>query len=187
MIRPPRIEIVAYDRTWPTLFASERKALEKLLGSLALRVDHVGSTAVPGLAAKPVIDIQISVRSLEPRSAYDELLSIRGYVHVPVGEWDRVYPFYQRPAMWPTTHHVHLCIIGSEQERAHLAFRDFLRDHDQEARAYEALKHQLSESTVGTSLTERESYSLAKTDFVSAVVSRALAEGYPKNGTNLKS
>ncbi len=173
------IVIVEYDTAWPAVFEAERRALARLLGALARRIDHVGSTAVPGLAAKPVIDIQVSVASLDPRAAYHELLGIRGYVHVPLGEWDRVYPFYQRPAMWPTTHHLHLCVVGSEQERNHLAFRDYLRDHDEVAREYATLKRQLAASAAGSALDDRESYSTAKTTFISAVVASAIEAGYP--------
>jgi GrpB-like predicted nucleotidyltransferase (UPF0157 family) len=94
------------------------------LAKRALRIDHVGSTAVPGLAAKPVIDIQVSVQSLEPLEPYRVALAPLGYKFVSVGEFDRVYPWFAKPGEWPSTHHVHLCVVGEEQEAVHLAFRD---------------------------------------------------------------
>jgi GrpB-like predicted nucleotidyltransferase (UPF0157 family) len=115
------IEIVPYDPYWPALFETEAARIREAAGALVLRIEHVGSTSVPGLTAKPVIDIQVSVASLENPAAYSELLAQLGYSHVPLGPIDLVYPFYQRPAAWPTTHHVHLCVLGSEQECRHLA------------------------------------------------------------------
>ena len=149
------------------------------MGALALRVDHVGSTSVPGLAAKPVIDIQVSVATLAPLAVCARPLAQIGYTHVPLGEFDRIYPFFQKPAEWPATHHVHLCVYGSAPERRHLAFRDYLRDHPGVAAAYEALKRRLAAANDGVTLESRERYSLSKTEFVTAVLERALSEGYP--------
>ena len=172
------IQIVAYEEEWPSDFRTEAASISSVLGPLALRIDHVGSTAVPGLGAKPVIDIQVSVASLQPRGAYDELLARIGYTHVWVGEFDAVYPFYQRPEEWPTTHHLHLCRLGSREELTHLAFRDYLRTHADMAAEYEALKRKLAAELEGTSFEARERYSLAKTPFISAAVARALRDGY---------
>jgi len=172
-----RIQIVEYDPEWPSQYRAEAAIIGAILGGLALRVDHVGSTAVPGLAAKPVIDIQVSVASLQPRGAFDELLALIGYTHIDVGEFDVVYPFYQRPDDWPTTHHLHLCRAGSAEELHHIVFRDYLRDHPTTAREYEALKRSLVALQSGTSLADRKRYSDAKTPFIADVVARALAHG----------
>jgi GrpB-like predicted nucleotidyltransferase (UPF0157 family) len=173
-----RLEIRDYDAQWPQMFEREERQLRWVLGKLAVRIDHVGSTAVRGLAAKPVIDVQVSVASLTPRQPYDDALAIRGYVHVPFGRRDARYPFFQRPARWPTVCHVHLCIVGSEEERAHLAFRDYLRHHPAVADEYTALKRRLSVGR-GTTIAERARYSKAKTPFIDEVLRRALKEGGP--------
>ena len=173
-----RIQIVEYSTLWPSQFGEEAAMIGAVLGLLAQRIEHVGSTAVPGLAAKPVIDIQVSVARLQPRGAFDDLLGRIGYTHIDVGEFDAVYPFYQRPDDWPTTHHLHLCRVGSAEELSHLVFRDYLRDHPQTAREYEALKRSLAAAQPGTTLADRERYSLAKTPFIADVVTRALAQGY---------
>ena len=99
------IKLVAYDPAWPTIFEVEAIEIRRGFGGLALRVEHVGSTAVPGLSAKPVIDIQVSVTSLVTLDRYLGRLVCLGYVHVPLGDFDRVYPFFQKPADWPCTHH----------------------------------------------------------------------------------
>jgi GrpB-like predicted nucleotidyltransferase (UPF0157 family) len=134
------IKLVPYDKAWPAMFEAEAGQIRRALHGLALRVEHVGSTAVPGLSAKPVIDIQVSVACLNPFETYLWLLGPLGYVHVSLGEFDRVYPFFQKPAEWPCTHHVHLCESGGEQEARHLAFRDHLRNHPEVARQYLELK-----------------------------------------------
>src|SRR5690348_16636517 len=87
--------LVPYNRDWPAAFARERDRLRSALGSTAVRIEHNGSTAVPGLAAKPVIDIQISVERLQPMDAYAPPLERLGYVHVP-HEDDAFAPFFHR-------------------------------------------------------------------------------------------
>ena len=172
------IRIVPYNVAWPEHFSAEAASIGETLGRLAKRVEHVGSTAVPGLAAKPVIDIQVSVATLEPLTTYDQPLARIGYSHVPLGDFDVVYPLFQKPANWPTTHHIHLCVIGSEQERRHLAFRDYMRDHPAVCAEYVELKQKLALANHGFTLESREQYSLSKTEFVTAVLERAFADGY---------
>lgn len=169
------ITLAPYTASWPAIFEAEAAGIRAVFAERALRVEHVGSTAVPGLAAKPVIDIQVSVQSLEPRGQHIELLARLGYLHVALGAFDRVYPFFQRPAQWPSTHHMHLCVVGSLQEQEHLAFRDYLREHSEVAAEYLSLKRRLAVANHGNTLESRERYSLAKADFVRTVLQRALA------------
>ena len=132
-----------YDPQWPSRFAAEKLRLAEALGSLAQRIEHHGSTAVPGLAAKPIIDIQVSVASLQPLDPFIAALSSLGYVHVAHDD-DVRCPFFHRPALWPHTHHVHLVLAGGEEEARTLAFRDYLRSHRDVAEEYEHLKRQLA-------------------------------------------
>jgi GrpB-like predicted nucleotidyltransferase (UPF0157 family) len=171
------LTIAPYNPAWPAMFDAEAASIRRALGGLALRVEHVGSTAVPGLAAKPIVDLQVSVSSLEPMGSYLESLASIGYSHIPLGQFDLVYPFFQKPAGWPSTHHVHLCVHGSEQERNHLAFRDYLRTHPLVADEYLELKCRLAALHPGATLESRECYSLSKTEFVASVLERALVEG----------
>jgi GrpB-like predicted nucleotidyltransferase (UPF0157 family) len=173
------IEVVPYNPLWPSTFAEEESRIRKEFAATALRVSHVGSTSVPGLDAKPVIDIQVSVASLEQRDSLDEHMRRLGYTHMDLGAFDVVYPFFKRPATWPSTHHVHLCATGSAEERKHLAFRDYLRSNPQACAQYTALKRHFATLHHGTTLESEESYSLAKSEFVSSVLERAFAEGYP--------
>lgn len=171
------IEIVPYDCSWPARFDAEAARIVEAMAGAALRVEHVGSTSVPGLAAKPVIDIQVSVASLERLQLHAVPLSRLGYSHVPFGSIDLVYPFFQKPAAWPTTHHIHLCIEGSEHEHRHLAFRDYLRAHPEVVAEYVAVKRRLAAEHGGATPESRELYSLSKTEFVRTVLERVRIEG----------
>ena len=102
------------------MFAAERDRLAAALGEVAVRIDHFGSTAVPGLAAKPWIDIQVAVRRMRPADAYRDPLLALGYVHHPDDDDDHEF-FDRRP------YHVHVCAAGGDWARRHLAFRDLLR------------------------------------------------------------
>ena len=173
-----QLEIVTYNPDWPAAFDAEANRLRTALGPLALRIDHNGSTSIPGLGAKPIIDIQVSVASLQPIATYDERLGALGYVHVPHPD-DSFCPFFHRPRQWPHSHHVHLVQAGGAEERRTLAFRDYLRDHPAAARDYEELKRDLARKLAGTTHESREACAQAKTDFIERVVEVALSSGYP--------
>jgi 16S rRNA processing protein RimM len=141
--RPP-IEVVDYDPQWPAMFEAERLRVKEALGEVAVRVDHVGSTAVPGLAAKPTVDIQVSVPDVYDREAFFGVFFSLGYEHVPDPEFVE-YPVFAWPsARAPSTFHVHVCQAGTEMERRHLAFRDRLRGDPAARDEYAALKRELA-------------------------------------------
>lgn len=173
------IDIVPYQPAWRYAFVEEAQRLRCKFGTRALRIDHVGSTAVPGLAAKPIIDIQVSLASLEPRAALLVEMATLGYLHVNLGAFDRVYPYFTRPGICPSTHHVHLCVAGSLEERQHLAFRDYLRLHPDVAADYAQLKSALAAIHDGETLEDQERYSLAKSNFVASALAEALRLGLP--------
>lgn len=163
------MRVVPYDPLWPDEFARERDRLAAALGAAALRIEHNGSTAVPGLAAKPVIDIQVSVATLHPMDAYAPALAALSYTHVPHAD-DAFCPFFHRPADWPHTHHVHVVEAGGEEEQRTLAFRDYLREHGAVAREYADLKHRLAREFSGEDSASREAYAAAKGEFVQRIL-----------------
>jgi GrpB-like predicted nucleotidyltransferase (UPF0157 family) len=167
------VKVVPYDPRWPADFEGERDRLRSALGEVAVRVDHNGSTAVPGLAAKPIIDIQVSVARLHEIDGYAPALARLGYVHMAHADDDRC-PFFFRPAEWPHTHHVHVVEAGSDEERRTLAFRDYLRQHPDVAREYAALKRDLAARHDGLTAGSREAYAEAKTAFVNRILDVAL-------------
>jgi GrpB-like predicted nucleotidyltransferase (UPF0157 family) len=171
-------QISPYDPRWPVEFEVERDRIAEKLGSIACRIDHNGSTAVPGLDAKPIIDIQVSVQRLLPIRSYAQPLAALGYVHVPHVD-DAFCPFFHRPRKWPHTHHVHVVESGGQEERRTMAFRDFLREHSDIATEYAALKRRLAALTDAANASSREDYASAKSEFIERIVQSALAVGYP--------
>lgn len=174
-----RLQLLPYDPRWVLEFDMERGRIAAALGKLALRIEHNGSTAVPGLEAKPIIDIQVSVKDLRPSHAYAPSLASLGYVHVPHAD-DAFCPFFHRPAEWPHTHHIHVVEAGGEEERRTLAFRDFLREHSEVAQQYATLKKQLAAVTDASDAEDRENYAKAKSEFIERAIRTALGEGYPR-------
>jgi GrpB-like predicted nucleotidyltransferase (UPF0157 family) len=168
--------IARYDSAWPARFEQEATRLREALGAAALRIEHVGSTSVPELDAKPIIDIQVSVAParLVPLDPWIELLEPLDYHHLPLpSPPPDEYPFFHRPNRWPTTHHLHLCEFGGPQEKRHLAFRDWLRGHPEDRRAYAALKHELAAPLDETDRFAVFGYTKAKSAFIEALVERA--------------
>jgi GrpB-like predicted nucleotidyltransferase (UPF0157 family) len=173
------LDVVAYDPHWPAAFAAEAGRLRAALGEIALRIDHNGSTAVPGLAAKPVIDIQVSVAELQQMDLYRRPLQSIGYTHVPHPD-DAFCPFFHRPREWPHTHHVHVVRAGDAEERRTLAFRDYLREHPDAAQEYAELKQWLAAQFSADSFGSRQAYADAKTEFIERIVAAAFRQGYPR-------
>jgi GrpB-like predicted nucleotidyltransferase (UPF0157 family) len=168
------IEIAPYTKAWPLEFESEAAALRRVMGAQAVRIEHVGSTAVPGLAAKPVIDIQVSVLSLESLEPFQGPLVALGYRRISITEFDDPeYPWFAKPGYWPSTRHIHLCVAGSELEVRHIAFRDYLRKNMEQARLYEALKRKLAGEHEGKTLHSVASYSMGKSVFIENAIANA--------------
>jgi GrpB-like predicted nucleotidyltransferase (UPF0157 family) len=163
------IRIVDYDEGWPRRARSEIRRIEAALGPVAVRCEHIGSTSVPGLAAKPIVDLLVSVGSLEPRDAYVEPLEELGYLFVPDPDSPDRH-FFARPPERPRTHHVHVCRAGGLEELRHLAFRDYLRAHPEEAAAYEAVKREVA----ARHRHDRLAYIAGKEAHVRALEERAL-------------
>ena len=166
----PAVRIVEYDPAWAELAAAEIGRIAAAVGEAAVGVEHVGSTAVPGLAAKPIVDLQIAVAEVGRRDLYVEQLEGIGYLFVPDPD-SPDFHFFAKPAARPRSFHLHVCAAGSEDERRHLAVRDYLRAHPEEAAGYAALKRELAARHPG----DRLAYIEGKEEFVTALERRALA------------
>ena len=161
------IEIVPYDPAWPERFAQLGNELRDALGGAALRIDHIGSTAVPGLAAKPVLDVQISVASFEPVETFREPLESLGYVYRG-DNTERTKRYFREPPGSARTH-VHVRRAGSFSEQFALLSRDYLRAAPDVAADYEALKRRLATRHRD----DRNAYTEAKVPFFWEVIRRA--------------
>jgi GrpB-like predicted nucleotidyltransferase (UPF0157 family) len=159
------IIVLDYDPNWPGLFQSLRKRIADTLGDRAAAIEHVGSTAVPDLAAKPIIDIDVLLASETMLTA---AIASLGYVHrgnlgIPERE------AFRAPANDPP-HHRYACPPWSAEFGRHMVFRDYLRAHPKEAKIYGDLKIALAERF----REDRPAYNTAKTEFVAELTSRAI-------------
>jgi GrpB-like predicted nucleotidyltransferase (UPF0157 family) len=164
------VHVADYDPQWPATFEQLRGPVAAALGALALRVEHVGSTAVPGLAAKPIIDLDVVIGSRADLPAVIGALRRLGYrpqgdLGVPGRE-----AFNNPPGALP--HHLYVCADGNRELARHLAFRDFLRTHPDTARAYGELKRSLARRFCN----DRDAYTEAKTSFIEQVLATSAAE-----------
>ena len=161
---PARVVVVDYDPGWPATFARLRERVVEALGPLAQAVEHVGSTAVPGLAAKPIVDIDVVIADRSDLPEVARRLQPLGYRH----EGDLGVPgreAFTTPAGWPA-HHLYVCAAGSEPLVRHLAFRDALRADGRTAGAYADLKRSLA-VRLGH---DRVAYTEAKSAFIEQVL-----------------
>jgi GrpB-like predicted nucleotidyltransferase (UPF0157 family) len=162
------IEIVPYNPEWPALFEAEKSVLQAALSPwLVGDIEHIGSTAVAGLSAKPVIDIMVPVRSLLESSAAIPAAMAEGYVHHTYRS--DVMHWFCKPSPLVRTHHMHLVPMGSTLWVERLAFRDALRADAAVAKEYSELKGRLAKIHEP----DREAYTLAKGPFISKVLARA--------------
>jgi GrpB-like predicted nucleotidyltransferase (UPF0157 family) len=161
------IVVADYDDEWPRMFAREAEKIRSALGDRARTLEHVGSTAVPGLAAKPLIDVLLTVESSADEPAYVPALETAGYeLRVREPDW---YEHRMLRAFDPTVN-LHVFSVGCEEVDRMLAFRDWLRAHDDDRAVYERTKRDLA--------TRRwkyaQNYADAKTTVVREILSRAL-------------
>jgi GrpB-like predicted nucleotidyltransferase (UPF0157 family) len=161
--------VVPYDPRWPDEFVRLGAALRGALGDVVLRIDHIGSTAVPGLAAKPILDVQISVAAFEPLDAFRLPLERLGLVFRAANP-DRTKRYFRlHDAAGARLAHVHVRIAGSWAEQKDLLFRDYMRAHPADAQRYGALKQRLAQA-YGS---DRVGYTDAKSAFVWEIMGRA--------------
>ncbi len=167
MAAPDPVIIVDYDPAWPNVFQFLRSKVCEVLGEVAVSVEHVGSTSVPGLAAKPIIDIDVVVESRDEIAQAISRLAKIGYVHLG----DLGIPGREAFSAPPNTpeHHLYVCAREAAELRRHLAFRDYLRRNPAAARQYAELKRGLAHCCG----TDRDAYTQAKTGFITGILDRA--------------
>ncbi len=165
------VAVMPYDSRWPEMFRNEKAHLLSCLpDALINRIEHFGSTAVPGLAAKPIVDMLVEVASLdETRKHIPPILETQGYDYFWRPTWgDDTPPFYawfiKRDAQGNRTHHIHM-VESHFEHWDRLLFRDYLIEHPEIARQYEALKKALSSEYHA----DRVAYTKAKSDFITKI------------------
>jgi len=169
------VEICEYDTTWPFKFERQRRDLMSAIGDKVVAIEHIGSTAVPGLGAKPIIDIMVGLRQLTDAKDCIGPLRRIGYEYVPELEADipeRCY-FHKGPSSVPEKHyHLHMVEIHGEFWNAQILFRDYLRTHHDSAQEYFKLKKDLATKY----RLDREAYNKAKTSFIKSTIAKARSD-----------
>jgi GrpB-like predicted nucleotidyltransferase (UPF0157 family) len=167
------VRLAPHSAAWARLFAAEREALRSAVGDLFLDIQHIGSTSVPGLVAKPIVDIAAAVANFEAAAVCVPPLETIGYVYAGENGIPRRHYFDKGV---PTTVHLHVLEIDSAEWQKHLLFRDYLIAHPEAADAYGALKQELAERY----RYDRPAYTDAKGEFVMNVVRLAREEAAAK-------
>jgi len=160
------LEVLPYDPSWPATFDRWQARLRACLGDAALRIEHVGSTSVPGLDAKPTVDIQVSVADLLDEDRYVLGCEAAGLMF---RLRDDEHRYFRPPFDLPREVHVHVCAVGSAWERDHLLFRDFLRTHSDACHAYAMTKR----DAAGLWRDDSMGYTEAKSDVILDILAAA--------------
>jgi GrpB-like predicted nucleotidyltransferase (UPF0157 family) len=148
-----------YNPNWPSMYAAEEKHLRQALGNKVVDIQHIGSTSVPGLVAKPIIDIMITVKKLGPASEYADALAKLEYINDPHDD-DDVRLFFRKGE--PRAFHLHIVAVGSVEDIRHIEFRNYLRVNSRGRDEYANLKKAMAQQFKA----DREAYTLSKTAFI---------------------
>ncbi|MGW5889242.1 GrpB family protein [Priestia megaterium] len=162
------IEILKYSHKWPEQFEEEKRRLSSIFNSLKIEIHHIGSTAVPGLSAKPIIDLLIEVKDIKKVDTYNQKMEQLGYE--AKGENGIKGRRYFQKGGNERTHHVHIYEKGHPEINRHIWFRDYLRTHPDAAKEYETLKTELAHRY----RFEPEKYVENKTNFIHKIDGLAL-------------
>lgn len=164
------VHLVEYSSNWPKKFATERHLIEQTLGSwIDGGINHVGSTSIPGMTAKPIVDIMVGVKSLEKAKDCIPLLESIGYCYAPYKA--DIMHWFCKPSPERREYHLYLMEPTSYEWRARLGFRDYLRTHSDIAQDYIKLKQSLANKYRNN----REAYTKAKESFVQDITKKALS------------
>ena len=164
------LHLSPYRDEWLVLYESEQEIIKSAIGDHIVDIQHVGSTAIVGMPAKPILDIAIAVEEFEKARACVELLDRLGYTFKGENGIPRRHYFQKSE---PCTHHIHMVEETSEEWTKLILFRDYLRSNQRVSEAYRDLKIDLLERTNG----DRKSYQAAKSDFIDGVVEKARETG----------
>ncbi|MCP3983429.1 MAG: GrpB family protein [bacterium] len=177
MAASAQIRLVNYDSDWPRLFEEERNRLLDVLGRRVLVIEHIGSTAIPGMPAKPILDLLALVEDIQAAPACYAPLQAIGYQYHPELEamlpGRRYFCRYDPADPIEQTHHLHMVQMKSEFHMHQLLFRDHLTEHPEDAARYQALKQELA----ARFRHDREAYTDGKTAFVREILARAGGDG----------
>lgn len=177
-----RVEVVPYNTDWPSLFKLEADEITAILGQEVVAIHHIGSTAIPRIAAKPIIDVMVEVHDIGKIDRFNNTMVERGYK--PKGEFGIAgRRFFIKGGDASRTHHIHMFQSGNTELQRHLDFRDYMIVHPEDAEAYARLKEELARKFP----TDIEGYCAGKDGMIEEIDGKAKTcrDGHPNVGAEL--
>lgn len=165
-----KVTVAEYSSLWPELFEQEKHLLQSVLTDTGVVIEHIGSTSVAGLAAKPIIDLMLGLPDFSLADSLIPTITAQGYIYI--SKYEDVMPerrYFTKKQGQTTTHHLHMVQRGGEFWQRHLLFRNFLRQHPETAHAYAALKKELAQRE----WQDGNEYAEAKTEFIRSIEAQA--------------
>ncbi|NHK31252.1 MAG: GrpB family protein [Asgard group archaeon] len=163
------VKLVKYNPKWPKQFDLEKQLILKTFQNFAIHVEHIGSTAIPGVSSKPIIDIMVGIESLAKLAKYIELFKTIGYNFNP--EWEDEHPERKALDKYENGLRIHLYVVefNTDYWLRHIQFRDYLREHPEVAKEYNRLKVKLAEKY----REDRSAYTSGKSQFIKKIEKKA--------------
>ena len=165
-----RVEVVSYNPNWREMYKEESEKIKNILNDIVIDIHHIGSTAIPGIKAKPVIDILVEVKDIEGVDQYNHKMKELGYE--AMGEYGILKRRFFRKGENNRTHHIHIFQVGNEEIKRHINFKEYLIAHPDKAREYSKLKEKLANKYSY----DVENYSNSKSDFIKKIDRKAKLE-----------
>lgn len=162
-----RVEVVSYNSNWKEMYKEESEKIKNILNDIIINIHHIGSTAIPGIKAKPVIDILVEVKDIEAVDKYDNKMKELGYE--AMGEYGIPKRRFFRKEGNKRTHHVHIFQVGNEEIERHINFKEYLIAHPDKGREYSKLKEKLANKYTY----DVENYINGKSDFIEEIDRKA--------------
>ncbi|MDP2860788.1 MAG: GrpB family protein [bacterium] len=171
------VKLVPHNPKWSELFEQEKQLLKNTFGDIIIAIEHIGSTAIPGIPTKPIIDMDIGVESLEVARNMKEKFEKLGYEHRPfvpghIKEESKWQELYVKGPEAKRTHHAHITVYGNSHWKNDLLFRDYLRKNSARAKQYAELKQELAEKYAD----DRETYTKNKEQLINDTLETAKKE-----------
>ncbi|MDB4984615.1 MAG: yqkA [Patescibacteria group bacterium] len=170
------VKLVEYDPQWPFLFEKEKTSLKELLGDKVLSIEHIGSTSIPGVPSKPILDIDIAISSLNDAEYFIDKLPLIGYKYLDqTDKWVETprykkRRFFVKETEGKTTHHLKIVEISDQESWGdQILFRDYLRTHQDARESYIELKRSLADQYEH----DRKSYTASKVAFIQEILNKA--------------
>ena len=162
-----RLGVVSYNPNWKDMYKEESEKIKNVLSDIIIDIHHIGSTAIPGIKAKPVIDILVEVKNIEEVDKYNHKMKELGYE--AMGEYGIPKRRFFRRGGVKRTHHIHIFQLGNEEIERHINFKEYLIAHPDKAREYSKLKEKLANKYTY----DVENYTNGKSDFIKEIDKKA--------------